>query len=216
MKSSWIFPVCWLLLLVGCQSSPDKTTIAKLRQVDPDMTEVAIDDSLVKAMNSYQRFLNETPGHAMAPEAMRRLADLQIEKEYGIIGDGAPPSVIELPAPERSTVAASSVETPPATERRDAQPVESDVEFERRATAPDALASRQRVADARSHPEDVEAPTPTPPARVGAAHQSDLPTAYAIENAPRKRCQIYFPEGKINLTPFLKVRTSNVRVWRVA
>ena len=38
-------------------------------------------------MQSYRRFLEETPTSRMAPEAMRRLADLQLEKAYGISGD---------------------------------------------------------------------------------------------------------------------------------
>ena len=53
------------------------------------LSPYTVDDSLVKAMASYQHFLDETPQHAMAPEAMRRLADLQIEKEYGVIGEAS-------------------------------------------------------------------------------------------------------------------------------
>jgi len=34
-------------------------------------------------MESYQKFLEETPESAMTPEALRRLADLKVEKEYG-------------------------------------------------------------------------------------------------------------------------------------
>ncbi len=136
-------PICWLVLVCGCQSSPDRTTIAKLRQVEPDMAEMKIDDSLVKAMEGYQRFLDETPSHAMAPEAMRRLADLQIEQEYGIIGDGVSRSVIELPAPEPTTVGVSSGTASPATGfGSDEDSPESDEAFERRATAPDRLAAQ--------------------------------------------------------------------------
>jgi len=40
-------------------------------------------------MQGYRRFLAETPETAMTPEAMRRLADLQLEKQFGIrTGDG--------------------------------------------------------------------------------------------------------------------------------
>jgi len=81
-----IVPALLLLAVAGCQTNPDKRTIAQLRDVSPDVDEVEIDDSLVKALTGYQRFLHETPEHTMAPEAMRRLADLQIEKEYGVIG----------------------------------------------------------------------------------------------------------------------------------
>ena len=36
-------------------------------------------------MESYRRFLEETPESALTPEAMRRLADLKIEREYGYL-----------------------------------------------------------------------------------------------------------------------------------
>ena len=82
-------------LLLGCQSSPDRHTLATLHGVPPDLEETRVDDSLLKAMAGYQRFLDETPEHVMAPEAMRRLADLQIEKEYGVLG-----GTTELAAPD--------------------------------------------------------------------------------------------------------------------
>ncbi len=132
-----------LALLFGCQSAPDRTTIAKLRQVEPDLREVHVDDSLVKAMESYQRFLAKSPAHTMAPEAMRRLADLEIEKEYGVIGDGGASSVIDLPAPETDAAAGhgptllGSRSSPDGS--TDKPPVESDAAFEARATAPDLL-----------------------------------------------------------------------------
>ena len=37
---------------------------------------------------SYRRYLEETSKSSMTPEAMRRLADLQIEQAYGVIGSG--------------------------------------------------------------------------------------------------------------------------------
>ena len=125
---------------LGCQSQPDKQTIAGLRDVEPDLSEVHIDDSLVKAMASYRHFLNQTPAHTMAPEAMRRLADLQIEKEYGVIGDGGGP-VIELPAPAddkvdrpktiSSSVTGRSSESTPSAAHVDV----SEAALEARATA---------------------------------------------------------------------------------
>ena len=60
-----------------------------------DTTEVTVEDGLDKAMQSYRRFLDETPEGAMTPEAMRRLADLKLEKEYGILGDG---KIVEVDA----------------------------------------------------------------------------------------------------------------------
>ena len=136
-----ILLIAGLVFVFGCQSNPDRNTIGKLRQVEPDMTEVQIDESLIKAMASYQRFLDETPGHAMAPEAMRRLADLQIEKEYGIIGDGAPPSVIELPAPEQTSLVSSNQTSTVSGLGKNGDLIENDAEFELRASAPDILGS---------------------------------------------------------------------------
>ena len=77
-------------LLHACASNPDKDTLADLRRVKPDVREVEIDDGLEKALQSYRRFLEETPRNTMTPEAMRRLADLQIEKAYGITRGSSP------------------------------------------------------------------------------------------------------------------------------
>jgi tetratricopeptide (TPR) repeat protein len=130
-------PIVLGLLLVGCSGNPDKRTISQLREVDPDLREQHVDDSLVKAVASYRQFLDETPEHTMAPEAMRRLADLQIEKEYGIIGSG---ELIELPTPPGGRVPAAvaeqlvdrdGVEILPAAQTNE---VESDAAFEDRTT----------------------------------------------------------------------------------
>jgi hypothetical protein len=89
-------------LAASCASDPDRQTLARLHSVPVDVTEVDVADSLERAMQSYRRFLDETPSGAMTPEAMRRLADLQIEQQFGIMGDG---EIIELPAPELAAVA---------------------------------------------------------------------------------------------------------------
>ncbi|MGH8187648.1 MAG: hypothetical protein ACREUC_13895 [Steroidobacteraceae bacterium] len=66
-------------LLAACSSAPDKGTLATLRSVPADTADVQVDGGLDTAMQSYQRFLEETPESARTPEAMRRLADLKIE-----------------------------------------------------------------------------------------------------------------------------------------
>ena len=73
------------LLLVACTSTGGKDTIATLRNVDIEIREEKIEGGLEKAMISYQKFLEETPDSALTPEAIRRLADLKIEREYGTI-----------------------------------------------------------------------------------------------------------------------------------
>ncbi len=84
------------LALGGCAEHPDKETLASLHEVPADTADAQVTAGLERAMESYQRFLEETPVGALSPEAMRRLADLKIEKEYGLQGDG---KLVEVPAP---------------------------------------------------------------------------------------------------------------------
>ncbi|MBT8342176.1 MAG: tetratricopeptide repeat protein [Desulfatitalea sp.] len=82
-----------LLLLAGalaltaaaCTSGGNRMTIATLREQQVEIKEVKIQGGLDKAMQSYQCFLEETPDSALTPAAIRRLADLKIEKEYGTL-----------------------------------------------------------------------------------------------------------------------------------
>ncbi|MEK9953396.1 MAG: hypothetical protein VW687_14740, partial [Curvibacter sp.] len=71
------------LTLASCATDADRHSIGTLRNLKADLSDVAIDASTEKAMRSYQKFLAETPETAMTPEAMRRLADLKIQQEYG-------------------------------------------------------------------------------------------------------------------------------------
>ncbi len=77
----YFFPI----ILSACVSTGNEGTIAQLRYRHVEVTEVEIEGGLAKAMESYHRFLKETPDSALSPEAIRRLADLKIEKEYGYI-----------------------------------------------------------------------------------------------------------------------------------
>ena len=122
-------------LLVGCaahRKGTQVTTLAELHKMHPDVQEVKVEQSLDQAMQGYRRFLQETPETSMTPEAMRRLADLQIEKQYGIhTGDGKPQ---EMAAPKPAQApAATPANTPDSTVA--GGHVESDREFERRTTA---------------------------------------------------------------------------------
>jgi len=77
-------------------------------------------------MEGYRRYLAETPETAMTPEAMRRLADLQVEKQFGIrAGDGKPR---EMAAPERAqeSVAAQAGPKGAGTAAASAGPAESE------------------------------------------------------------------------------------------
>jgi tetratricopeptide (TPR) repeat protein len=82
-------------VVAACASNPNKGTLGSLHQVAPDTRESQVDNGLDRAVQGYQRFLAETPDSQLTPEAMRRLADLKVEKEYGLLGDG---KLVELPA----------------------------------------------------------------------------------------------------------------------
>ncbi len=127
------------LFLFACQSTGGKDTIAKLRSMRIEVKEEKIEGGLDKAMESYQRFLKETPrSSALNPEAIRRLADLKIEREYGLLpGDAAADRRVPgaaLAPPERAarqTVEPAAPSVPaPAQEQA---PGESQADFEKRA-----------------------------------------------------------------------------------
>ena len=80
------------LMLAACQSTGGGDTIAKLRDQHVEIKEEQIEGGLDKALWSYQGFLEEAPDSALAPEAIRRMADLKIEKEYGTITNGSQPA----------------------------------------------------------------------------------------------------------------------------
>jgi tetratricopeptide (TPR) repeat protein len=121
-------------LLVGCASHHKVETLAELRNVRPDLQEVTVEQGLDQAMQGYRRFLEETPETEMTPEAMRRLADLQLEKQFGIrAGDGKPRA---MAVPESARAAEGPRPTPNlGAETAGATPRESDKEFEQRTTA---------------------------------------------------------------------------------
>src|SRR5574341_1499964 len=127
------------LTLVVCSSISNKDTIATLRHTHIEIKEEQIDGGLEKAMLSYQRFLEETPDSALTPEAIRRLADLKIEKEYGTLTPGAQSAerAPALPPPERATrPKIDSAAGTPSDQALAHTPVhdESEADFERRAT----------------------------------------------------------------------------------
>jgi len=132
-----LFILAVTVMLIACQSMSDKNTIAKLRHMQIEIKEEKIEGGIEKAMQSYQRFLEETPGSALAPEAIRRLADLKIEKEYGTLTEAAwrapmpaHPSPQRAEHPEGDSVAVKSSDRALA---HIAVHDESEADFERRA-----------------------------------------------------------------------------------
>jgi len=120
------------LLLLGCSSLDGGKTIAGLQAVKIDISEAPIEGGLEKAMAGYQRFLQETPDTPMAAEAIRRLADLKVEREYGYIsGDRAPAAAAaQLTAPEPATQPDPGTAQPPDVPDQG----ESEADFEQRTT----------------------------------------------------------------------------------
>jgi hypothetical protein len=77
-------------LMAACATTDDRATLAQLHHMKIEIKEAKVDGGIEKAIEGYQRFLAETGQSKLVPEAMRRLADLKVEKEYGIIADPTP------------------------------------------------------------------------------------------------------------------------------
>jgi len=142
------------MILVACHSVSDRDTIAKLRHVQIEVKEEKIEGGLDKAMLGYRRFLEETPDSPLTPEAIRRLADLKIEKEYGTLTEGAEAvrQVTKplLPAPEPSVRPKDPLVTGEPSDQASANiPVydESDVDFEKRTTREQDVTGMSAAAD---------------------------------------------------------------------
>lgn len=136
MKGIRFLVVAVPAILAACQSTGDKDTIALLRDMKVDIREERIEGGLDKAMESYQRFLQETPESALTPAAIRRLADLKIEREYGYLAVATTregrPAAPALSAPERGqnpTMSAARL-----AEDKQPVPAESQEDFEKRAS----------------------------------------------------------------------------------
>ena len=76
------FSLLMYLLLSSCATTNTEGTLASLKDIKFVVKEEKIEGSLEKAMASYEQFLKETPETEMTPEALRRLADLKIQKVY--------------------------------------------------------------------------------------------------------------------------------------
>ena len=141
------------LLLTACVGG--RATLADLRNEEPELKDVEIDDGLEKAMQSYRRFLEQTPESAMTPEALRRLADLKLEQEYGYVQQSAeskPSSTAVARAPKPALDKPQTGSTPidfgadgkSVTETGviAASGAESEKEFEKRITKGEKLAPK--------------------------------------------------------------------------
>ena len=123
-----------------------------------DLDEVYLDDGLELAAQSYRSYLEETAESAMTPEAMRRLADLQIEQEYGVVRGNR--EIVEMATPDMSAPGGQIVA------RKDGagnvRPDEWDQAFEQRATQRQALSGGTPAIDSQQMPGDGD-PIPSGP-----------------------------------------------------
>jgi tetratricopeptide (TPR) repeat protein len=156
--------------LFGCATTSEQGTLAELQQVQADVKDVYLEDSLERAAQSYRRYLEETSESARTPEAMRRLADLQIEQAYGVLGSG---EIVEMAAPEAANAAASIVA--PKTPSPRTAPTESELEFEQRATQREELLAADVEPDIDFFGEQGE-PVPAGPREAIKTYQKILQT----------------------------------------
>ena len=131
--------------IAGCATtSQQHGTLAELDTIPADIEEVQLADGLERAEQSYRRYLEETSGSKRTPEAMRRLADLQIEQEYGVIGGGGViggSQVTEMAAPKTAAPAVKAATAATSAAETSASEQESEQDFERRASDRQALLS---------------------------------------------------------------------------
>src|SRR5437879_7293311 len=125
------------VLIAGCAARPNKPlgtagTLAELRNVRPDLQEVKVEQGLDQAMQQYRHFLEDAPQNAMTPEAMRRLADLQLEKQFGIRTGNAKPREMAAPKPAPILAGSRTGSPHPAAATASVSLRESDQDFERR------------------------------------------------------------------------------------
>src|SRR5215813_4151875 len=128
------------VLIAGCAARAPHTekttgTLAELRSVPPDKQDVKVEQGLDEAMQQYRRFIEEAPQNAMTAEAIRRLADLQLEKQFGIRVADAKPRKMPAPEPAKVLAASQPARPNPIVAAASARFAESDQDFERRTTA---------------------------------------------------------------------------------
>ena len=142
---TFLIPILLLqAFMVGCAARASKPvvtagTLAELREAPVDVQEVKIEQGLDQAMQYYRGFLEETPETSMTPEAMRRLADLQLEKQFGIHSGDGKPREMAAPQPGKTIADLKAGTGKPDESAPAAGTTESDQEFERRTTAATGL-----------------------------------------------------------------------------
>lgn len=150
MSIKKILLISTLLFFNACAMN-QQGTIADLRDVDIEIVDTHIDGGLEKAMKSYQQFLEKAPESARTPDAIRRLADLNIEKEYGVISEEEKKDLNEqhkvgVTKPAPSFLNNNKLKTADKKSKiADVKP-ESVSKFEKRATSRQQINSAKNIA----------------------------------------------------------------------
>jgi tetratricopeptide (TPR) repeat protein len=198
MRSRYASLVVAGFSIASCTSSPNRDTLAELHSVEADVAEVQVQDSLDRAVESYRRYLEETPRSVMTPEAMRRLADLQIEKQYGIMGDA---EIVELPAPPDSAIARAVEEQRSRVSAGEiADLSESDEEFEQRTTSEFEFSPFDGTLDA-ALPDNAADPAMAGPAEAIAIYQrilAEYPTYERNDQVLYQMARAYDEIGEVD------------------
>jgi tetratricopeptide (TPR) repeat protein len=162
MRLQRLFIFALPVILVACSPVDNRGTIAQLRNQRIEIKEEKIEGGLDKAMAGYQSFLQERPDSPLAPEAIRRLADLKVESEYGLLSGSDSPAkkapAAALPAPEHGASAAvASVPKVEAPAAPGSATGETEADFERRTVGSSPVADLAPTAAGTSQgPADLE------------------------------------------------------------
>src|SRR5512135_507401 len=138
-KGLSIAAIC--IILAACQTTGSRDTIARLRNQHIEIKEEKVEGGIEKAMQGYQNFLDKAPDSALKAEAMRRLADLKIAKEYGTLASTSEPVVHApaLSAPIKLATEKQVVDSVMSQSLKGKVSGESQADFEKRAVKSDTI-----------------------------------------------------------------------------
>ena len=157
MRCALIVLSCAGLAACASTTTDQSGTLSELDSVAADVEDIHVADGLERAAESYRRYLEETSESARTPEAMRRLADLQIEQAYGVMGSG---DILEMAAPDTAQPTQQITARQPTKSK--VQLSESDEDFIARATEREQLLATTQTEDLLL-PGTSEVPVPTGP-----------------------------------------------------
>jgi len=157
MRRTLIYLSCAGLAACASTTTDPSGTLSELESVPADVEDIHVADGLERAAESYRRYLEETPKSAKTPEAMRRLADLQIEQAYGVMGSG---DMVQMAAPDAAQRTEQITARQPTKSKVELS--ESDEEFIARATGREQFLAPTITEDPLL-PGASEVPVPTGP-----------------------------------------------------